>query len=119
MHDPRLSLYREALDLEKQRSVVVANLRSISSRLGEIFRELSESNLPRNQKNRPRSPRGELAAKILGQLEAAGDGGISVRELAGKIGANPKNLHIWFATTGKKNKHIEKIGEARYRVAPR
>jgi hypothetical protein len=119
MHDPRLSLYREALDLEKQRSVVAANLRSISSRLAVIFSELSESKLQRNQKNRPRSQRGELSAKILGQLEAAGEGGISVRELAGKIGANPKNLHIWFATTGKKNSHIEKMGEARYRMVLR
>ena len=116
MQDPRLILYREALDLEKQRSVVAANLRSISSRLTEIFRELRNSELPRNRNNRPRTRRGELAAKILEQLHTAGDSGISVRELAGKIGANSKNLHIWFGTTGKKNKRIEKIGEARYRI---
>jgi hypothetical protein len=65
---------------------------------------------------RPLSKRGELSARILEVLKAAGSGGIKVRLLAEKLGVKYKNLFIWFATTGKKNKAIKKVGEAHYRL---
>ena len=65
---------------------------------------------------RPLSKRGELAARILEVLKNAGSAGIKVRDLAEKLGVKYKNLFIWFATTGKKNKAIKKVGEAQYRL---
>lgn len=66
---------------------------------------------------RPHSGRGELAAKIVAALTEAGPAGMKVREIADKIGlVKHKNLFIWFATTGKKNSAIKKIGEARYAI---
>jgi hypothetical protein len=65
---------------------------------------------------RGQSRRGELSARILTELESAGSQGINVRDLAGKLGANYKNIYIWFATTGKKNSSIKKIGPATYRL---
>ena len=62
------------------------------------------------------SKRGQLSARILTELESAGSQGIAVRDLADKLGANYKNIHIWFATTGKKNSAIKKIGRAQYRL---
>ena len=64
-----------------------------------------------------RGKRGELSASILGALEDAGSEGISVRDLADKLGANYRNIYIWFATTGKKNSSIKKVGPAQYRLA--
>ena len=64
----------------------------------------------------PQGRRGELSAQIIGQLESAGKGGVNVRTIAEKIGAKNKNIYIWFATTGKKNRAIKKIGPATYRI---
>src|SRR3954469_17340958 len=58
----------------------------------------------RKKNTRPHGQRGELAARILEALESAGKQGAKVRDLASSLGVNPKNLFIWFATTGKKNK---------------
>lgn len=62
------------------------------------------------------SKRGELSARILSEMDQAGARGINVRDLAEKLGANYKNIYIWFATTGKKNPKIKKLGKAQYRL---
>ncbi len=60
--------------------------------------------------------RGALSEQVLGELKKAGSRGISVRDLADKIGANYKNIHIWFSTTGKKKGNIQRIAPAVYRL---
>lgn len=60
--------------------------------------------------------RGALSAKILDYLKSAGSGGLKIRELAGKLGANYKNIYVWFATTGKKH-GVKRIAPATYRLA--
>jgi hypothetical protein len=62
------------------------------------------------------SKRGELSANILEELKAAGKDGITVSSLADKLGAKYKNIYIWFATTGKKNSHVKKVGPATYKL---
>ncbi len=61
--------------------------------------------------------RGALAEKIVTALGVAGADGISIKDLAAKVGAEYKNISIWFATTGKKNSKIKKVGPARYKLA--
>jgi hypothetical protein len=53
---------------------------------------------------------------VLSELEKAGAKGASVRDIASRIGANYRNIYIWFATTGKKNPKIKKIAPAQYRL---
>ena len=67
-------------------------------------------------KGKQRGKRGALAANILKALEDAGSPGLKVQDLADSLNIPPKNLFIWFSTTGKKNKTIKKVGEAHYRV---
>lgn len=64
-----------------------------------------------------RGKRGALSASILKALNDAGSQGVKIQDLAKSLKINPKNLFIWFATTGKKNKAIKKVGEAHYRLA--
>lgn len=71
---------------------------------------------PAKKKTATRGKRGELTARILGALENAGSQGISVKDLAEDLGANYRNIYIWFATTGKKNSSVEKVGPAQYRL---
>jgi hypothetical protein len=63
------------------------------------------------------SKRGELRDKILGQLKSAGSGGITIKELSSKIGANYRNLQVWFATTAKNIPGIKKLAPATYRLS--
>lgn len=56
---------------------------------------------------------GRLKDAILAELQAAGAAGISVREVASKLGTKPVNLYVWFSSTGKKL-GIRKIGPGKY-----
>lgn len=58
--------------------------------------------------------RGQLTASIVGELKAAGSKGITVSDLAKKLGADYKNIYIWFATTGKKQTGLKKLAPATY-----
>jgi hypothetical protein len=63
-----------------------------------------------------RSARGGLGKKILKALESAGDAGVKVAELAKSLKVKGTNLHVWFATTGKKHAGIKKVGKGHYRL---
>ena len=60
--------------------------------------------------------RGGLGVKVLKALEAAGDAGVKVTELAKNLKVKGTNLHVWFATTGKKNPAIKKAGKGHYKL---
>ncbi len=61
--------------------------------------------------------RGELKSRILDTLAKAGHGGMTVKDLSQKVGANYKNVQVWFATTGKKVQGLKKIAPAKYRYS--
>jgi hypothetical protein len=63
-----------------------------------------------------RSSRGEVSTKILAALGGAGANGITIKELSSKLGMPYRNLQVWFATTGKKNKSIKKVAPATYQL---
>ena len=58
--------------------------------------------------------RGHLSAAVQDALKAAGKDGVSVGDLARTLAVNPRNLFVWFATTGKKNKTIRKVSPGHY-----
>jgi hypothetical protein len=64
-----------------------------------------------------RSPKGFMKEQITSILSAAGEVGVSVKEIAEKIGKPVQNIHVWFASTGKKLGHFERTPEGRYRFS--
>jgi transposase-like protein len=58
--------------------------------------------------------RGYLSVAVQNALKAAGKDGISVADLAKKLSISPRNLFVWFATTGKKFKAIKKVSPGHY-----
>lgn len=60
--------------------------------------------------------RGELSANILKSLEAAGDKGLTIKDLAEKTGAKYRNVAVWFVTTGKNFPKIKKIAPATFKL---
>lgn len=61
-----------------------------------------------------RSGKGELKARIIEHIKAAGKQGISIKELVPKLNSKYANVIVWFQTTGKKVKEIKKMAPGRY-----
>lgn len=57
---------------------------------------------------------GGLKEKILALLEAAGDEGLRVKDIAAKLDSKPANISVWFSTTGKKL--ATKVEPGRYAI---
>jgi hypothetical protein len=49
--------------------------------------------------------------------QIVGDAGVKVADLAKTLKVKGTNLHVWFATTGKKNPGIKKAGKGHYKLA--
>lgn len=67
----------------------------------------------RAAKGKP-AKRGELKEAVLSLLKATGKPGIGVKDIAARLGAKPKNIYVWFTSTGKSIKEIKRIGPAKY-----
>jgi hypothetical protein len=61
--------------------------------------------------------RGELSENIIKALGTAGDKGLKIKDLAEKVGANYRNVSVWFVTTGKKYPKVKKVAPAHFRLA--
>ena len=63
---------------------------------------------------RPRSSRGGLKGRIIRALRAAGIQGVTVKDLAGRLGKSYGNVSVWFHTTGKRVKEIKKVAPGKF-----
>jgi hypothetical protein len=61
-----------------------------------------------------RAPRGQVSTRIIGALQGAGANGVTIKDLSSKLGMPYRNLQVWFATTGKKQKGLKKVAPATY-----
>ena len=71
---------------------------------------------PKAAKKSSGKPRGYLTTAVQEALKTAGKDGVRINELAKTLDVNPRNLFVWFATTGKKFKAIKKTGPGQYRL---
>ena len=58
--------------------------------------------------------RGALKTAIVELLRGAGKSGLTVKELAGKLGLGYKGVFAWFYKTGANIKEIKKAGPGKY-----
>ena len=59
-------------------------------------------------------PRGQLKERIVQSLKVAGKPGVTVKDLAAKIGKSYGNISVWFHTTAKGVKEIKKVAPGRF-----
>ncbi|SRR6266508_3914940 len=60
------------------------------------------------------SQRGQLKAQIIRNLKAAGKSGVTVKDLAARLGRSYSNVSVWFHTTAKGLKEIKKVAPGRF-----
>ena len=55
-----------------------------------------------------------MKERIVGTLKAAGKSGVTVKDLAAKLGKSYGNISVWFHTTAKGIKEIKKVEPGRF-----
>src|SRR5919106_5080967 len=65
-------------------------------------------------KAKGRSSGAPLKERIVGTLKSAGESGVTVKDLARRIGKSYGNVSVWFHTTGKGIKEIKKVEPGRF-----
>ena len=65
-------------------------------------------------KAKGRSPGAPLKERIVQSLKTAGKSGVTVKDLAAKLGKSYGNISVWFHTTAKGVKEIKKVEPGRF-----
>ena len=65
----------------------------------------------------PKTPRGVMQKQITELLHAAGDIGMTIKEIAEKIGKPKANINVWFSTTGKKLNLFKRLEGGRVKLS--
>jgi len=65
-------------------------------------------------KAKGRTQAAPLKERIVQTLKAAGKPGVTVKDLASKLGKDYGNISVWFHTTGKRMKEIKKVEPGRF-----
>jgi len=65
-------------------------------------------------KAKGRSPSAPLKEQIVQNLKAAGKTGVTVKDLAAKLGKSYGNISVWFHTTAKGINQIKKVEPGRF-----
>lgn len=58
--------------------------------------------------------KGKLKDAVVAELQAAGPAGISIKDIAARIGVPSSRLGTWFATTGKSTNAIKRLDRGVY-----
>lgn len=131
MPTPSVATLRQLIVLAEKREKLTAELEAIEKRLsialksnpsaasvaslaGKPGRKASSAKVGRPAKSSGK--RGAIKGFILDTLHAAGEAGVAVKDLASSLGVKPGNIHVWFATTGKTIKEIQKVGPGIFRL---
>jgi hypothetical protein len=118
---------RKMVKLSERKEALMSQIQELDRRMASLqqpTREESEGRRSRvknfahaagNRRGKRRTQRGALKARIVGALRAAGQRGLTIRELSEKLRVKPANLYVWFNGTGRKTKGVKKLGPAKYR----
>ena len=105
-----VQLIKEKEALQVRLEKVNSALDALDERSASLGNEVSKA----RTRGLGRRRRSGLKEGLLKALGAAGKGGLTVKELAEKLRAKPSSVSVWFYTTGKKIKGIEKVGKAKF-----
>ena len=130
--NPRIEALKELIALEEKRATVQGELSAVEQRIAalkdSIFSgspvatgSITASSLkvkagrPPGSKNASKG--GTYRDYIMAALEAAGEAGVRVKDLALSMKTKPVNIHSWFHSNLKKIPSIKKITGGHYRIA--
>lgn len=101
---------RRLLSLTDKKEQLIQAVSDIESEIARTLKgaattavEVAESVTPfkPSAKAKRKAKSGGLKSRILALLEAAGDEGLRVKDIASKLGTKATSVSVWFSTTGK------------------
>lgn len=131
MPTPSVATLRQLIVLAEKREKLTAELEAIEARLSAALKTNPSAANVAGVSSKPgrkatvkvgrpakatNGKRGAIKGFILDTLQAAGEAGVAVKDLASSLGVKPGNIHVWFATTGKTIKEIQKVGPGIFRL---
>ena len=124
LEEKRLALQQDLESVDQQLAALQQSLVSgVSPCFPPFPRQQSPKQSPRRRLEVPKASKararhGSLKETILSALEAAGNAGVRVKELAASIGIKPVNVHSWFHLhVQARNPSIVKITGGHYRLS--
>lgn len=124
---PSSSAIRQIIPLAEKREALLKKIEDLEKKIAELNaaqatarRKPETSLLPReNVRTKPApAPASEkkedTTTKILALLKKAGAKGMTVREIASRLGTKMQNVHVWFSFKGRKLDSLHKVGQAQW-----
>jgi hypothetical protein len=116
---------RQMVGLSEQKEALLSQIQELDRQMAALQQPPGEGPKAKSRvrpftrrsatkRSQMRTPRGELKAKIIGALRAAGRSGATIQELSERLKVKPANLYVWFNGTGRKTRGVKKLGPARY-----
>ena len=134
--NPRIEALKELITLEERRVTIQSELDELDQRISTVRNSVFTGSAvstasatasspkaraggrPPGSKNAKPAVRGTYREYIMAALEAAGQAGVRVKDLALSMKTKPVNIHSWFHSNLKRIPSIEKITGGHYRIAP-
>lgn len=104
---------RQLISLVEKREVLQVEMAEIEFRIASALQGKTLKGPKANPSTRT-GWRGSTKASILGALKEAGKTGVTAKDLSAKLGLKNQNVHVWFATTGKKIPGLKRFGPGRW-----
>ena len=123
--NPNINTLKELIALEEKRASLQGELNRVEQRVSALRNSLLSGSPAKVASAAGSSPKTKSAPKkggtyrdyIMAALEAAGEAGVRVKDIALSIKTKPVNIHSWFHSNLKRIPSIVKITGGHYRIA--
>lgn len=109
-------LHAKIKEVEKQIELLSAGKENLAKNAVRAKRKSRGKSKAKGGKPAKRAPRGFLKSQILKLIGAAGEAGISAKELAAKVEKPVNHIQVFFSGTGKKLGVFEKLSSGNWRM---
>jgi hypothetical protein len=101
---------------KKRRMSAAARARISAAMKARWAKRTGKKRVPRltTAKAKGRSPGAPLKERIVQTLKTSGKSGVTVKDMAAKLGKSYGNISVWFHTTAKGIKEIKKVEPGRF-----
>lgn len=122
---PSSSAIRQIIPLAEKREALLKKIGDLEKKIAELNavqatarRKPETHSVPREKVRAKPAPASEkkedTTTKILALLKKAGAKGMTVREIASRLGTKMQNVHVWFSFKGRKLDSLHKVGQAQW-----
>ncbi|MEO7317646.1 MAG: hypothetical protein ABIZ56_01520 [Chthoniobacteraceae bacterium] len=127
--NPNINTLKELIALEERRASLQGELNTVEQRVSSLRNSLLSGSPAKAASAAGSSPRAKAAVSspprkggtyrdyIMAALEAAGEAGVRVKDIALSMKTKPVNIHSWFHSNLKRIPSIKKITGGHYRIA--